>query len=137
NRGRDDGCVRRSRRKNEHEDQEHQTGVVVFHASSSLLGLDWGRGSLTCKSGKGLRTAVCPPHPTPLSVIPYTAGGARGSGASRRVALCSRLPPLMKRSVWFLLLVLCAPALRAEERFLIERIDVRHLVHASADVIRA
>ena len=41
----------------------------------------------------------------------------------------------MKR--WLLLLLLCAPALRAEERFLIERIDVRHLVHASADVIRA
>jgi hypothetical protein len=40
----------------------------------------------------------------------------------------------MKR--WLLLLLLCAPALRAEERFLIERIDVRHLVHASADVIR-
>jgi hypothetical protein len=41
----------------------------------------------------------------------------------------------MKR--WLLLLLLCAPALRADERFLIERIDVRHLVHASADVIRA
>ena len=41
----------------------------------------------------------------------------------------------MKR--WFLLVLLCAPVVRAEERFLIERIDVRHLVHASADVIRA
>ena len=41
----------------------------------------------------------------------------------------------MKR--WILLLLLCAPVARAEERFLIERIDVRHLVHASAEVIRA
>jgi hypothetical protein len=43
----------------------------------------------------------------------------------------------MKRSVLLLLLLACAPLLRGEERFLIERIDVRHLVHASADVIRA
>ena len=42
----------------------------------------------------------------------------------------------MKRSLLVLLLA-CAPALRGEERFLIERIDVRHLLHASADVIRA
>lgn len=43
----------------------------------------------------------------------------------------------MKRSVLLLLLLACAPLLRGEERFLIERIDVRHLVHASVDVIRA
>jgi len=43
----------------------------------------------------------------------------------------------MKRSVVLLLLLACAPLLRGEERFLIERIDVRNLVHASADVIRA
>lgn len=43
----------------------------------------------------------------------------------------------MKRFVLLLLLLACAPLLRGEERFLIERIDVRHLVHASADVIRA
>lgn len=41
----------------------------------------------------------------------------------------------MKR--WILLLLLCAPVVRADERFLIQRIDVRQLVHASADVIRA
>src|SRR4051812_46655659 len=35
-----------------------------------------------------------------------------------------------------LLFALAFPAF-AQERFLIERIDVRHLVHASADVVRA
>jgi outer membrane protein assembly factor BamA len=36
-----------------------------------------------------------------------------------------------------MLLLVCARASCAEDRFLIERIDVRKLVHASADVIRA
>ena len=42
----------------------------------------------------------------------------------------------MRAPALFLLFALALPA-QAEERFLIERIDVRHLVHASADVIRA
>lgn len=42
----------------------------------------------------------------------------------------------MRAPALLLLLALALP-LQAEERFLIERIDVRHLVHASADVIRA
>ena len=43
----------------------------------------------------------------------------------------------MKQSLLVLLLLACAPPLRADERFLIERIDVRHLVHASAEVIQS
>lgn len=43
----------------------------------------------------------------------------------------------MKRLLCLLLLLGCASASYAEDRFLIERIDVRKLVHASADVIRA
>jgi hypothetical protein len=43
----------------------------------------------------------------------------------------------MKRHLWLLLLLGCASASFAEDRFLIERIEVRKLVHASADVIRA
>jgi hypothetical protein len=43
----------------------------------------------------------------------------------------------VKRHLCVLLLLACASASFAEERFLIERIDVRKLVHASADVIRA
>jgi hypothetical protein len=43
----------------------------------------------------------------------------------------------MKRLLVLVLLLACAPVLRAEGRFLVERIDVRSLVHASADVIRA
>lgn len=42
----------------------------------------------------------------------------------------------MKRFTVVLALLVCAAA-RGDERFLIERIDVRHLVHASADVIRS
>jgi len=43
----------------------------------------------------------------------------------------------MRRLLCLLLLLGCASASYAEDRFLIERIDVRKLVHASADVIRA
>jgi len=43
----------------------------------------------------------------------------------------------MKRLLCLLVLLGCASAAYAEDRFLIERIDVRKLVHASADVIRA
>jgi hypothetical protein len=47
-------------------------------------------------------------------------------------------PPRRRRAPGFLLLLLAlAIPCHAEERFLIERIDVRHLEHASADVIRA
>jgi len=43
---------------------------------------------------------------------------------------------VVKQVVGFLLLLACTPAVRGEERFLIERIEMRGLVHASADVIR-
>lgn len=43
----------------------------------------------------------------------------------------------MRRCLLLLLLLAGTPVARAEERFLIARIDVRDLVHASADVIRS
>src|ERR1041385_6899964 len=46
-------------------------------------------------------------------------------------------PPKRGGGLLLALLLLFALPAQAEERFLIERIDVRHLVHASADVIRA
>jgi hypothetical protein len=42
----------------------------------------------------------------------------------------------MKRTLFIFLLLACAP-LHGDERFLIERIDVRHLIRASPDVIRS
>src|ERR1051325_3957638 len=72
-------------------------------------------------------------HFRPRSHTPSRVRTGRNGGT---VWHCVRgSAPHMKR--WFLLVLLCAPVVRAEERFLIERIDVRHLVHASADVIRA
>ena len=46
------------------------------------------------------------------------------------------VPPPRAAATAALLVLLALPAY-AQERFLIERIDVQHLVHASADVIRA
>lgn len=43
----------------------------------------------------------------------------------------------MRRLLLVLTLLACAPLVRGEERFHIARIDVRSLVHASADVIRS
>lgn len=43
----------------------------------------------------------------------------------------------MRRALLVLLLLASAPIVRAEERFLITRIEVRNLAHASADVIKS
>src|SRR5438270_8940901 len=61
----------------------------------------------------------------------------QASPLTRRIR--ATLSPLTRGEGPLLILLLLALALpaQAQERFLIERIDVQHLVHASADVIRA
>src|SRR5207244_8048746 len=68
----------------------------------------------------------------------HNCGRVASGRRSLSVAFCSPRFESMRRAL--LLLMLCLPAfVRADEpvRFLIERIEVRHLLHASPDVIRA
>src|SRR5690349_3991146 len=62
--------------------------------------------------------------------------GSAGRRSGRARSRCEVYDRTVRAPALLLLLALALPA-QAQERFLIERIDVRHLVHASADVIRA